>query len=72
MEVAVMATGFQLMFLTALIGSSQVVNNEAFEWAYNIPDISHATAEIVRFINDIAAYKVLHAISLILHPFLNI
>ncbi|PUZ45784.1 hypothetical protein GQ55_8G252500 [Panicum hallii var. hallii] len=56
-DVAVMVTGFQLMFLTALTGAGQVVNNEAFGRAHNMPDMSHATAEIVRFINDIAAYK---------------
>jgi hypothetical protein len=72
-DVAIMATASQFFFLMALMGAGQVVNNEAFEWAHNMPDMSHATAEIGRFINDIAAYKVPHPISsLILHPFLTI
>ena len=71
-DVAIMVTGCQFFFLMALMGAGQVVNNEAFEWAHNMPDMSHATGEIGRFINDIAVYKVLHPIALILHPFLNI
>ena len=71
-DVAVMAAGVQWLFLAVLMGAGQMVNNEAFEWAHSMPDMSHATSEIGRFINDIAAYKVLHPIALILHPFLNI
>ena len=71
-DVAVMASGIQWSLLMVLMAAGQMVNNEAFEWAHNKPDMSHSTAEIGRFINDIAAYKVLHPISLILHPFLNI
>ncbi|CAO2150122.1 unnamed protein product [Urochloa humidicola] len=39
------------------MGAGQAVNNEAFEWALNMPDMSYAGAEVGRFINDIAAYK---------------
>ncbi|PUZ45789.1 hypothetical protein GQ55_8G253000 [Panicum hallii var. hallii] len=56
-DVGVMATGLQWMFLVVLMGAGQMVSNEAFEWAHNMPDMSHATAEIGRFVNDIAAYK---------------
>ncbi|CAO2145076.1 unnamed protein product [Urochloa humidicola] len=56
-HMAVLASGIQWGILTALMGAGQVVNNEAFEWAVNMPDMSYAGAEVGRFINDIAAYK---------------
>ncbi|CAN6226624.1 unnamed protein product [Urochloa humidicola] len=56
-HMAVLTSGFQLMLLTTLMGAGQVVNNEAFKWALNMPDMSYAGAEVGRFINDIAAYK---------------
>ncbi|CAN6382046.1 unnamed protein product [Urochloa humidicola] len=57
-DIAVMTSGSQLMVLTALMGAGQVVNDEAFEWALNMPDMFHASAEVARFLNDIASYKV--------------
>ncbi|CAO2150134.1 unnamed protein product [Urochloa humidicola] len=56
-HMAVLVSGIQWGILTALMGAGQVVNNEAFEWAVNMPDMSYAGAEVGRFINDIAAYK---------------
>ncbi|CAO1940335.1 unnamed protein product [Urochloa humidicola] len=59
-DIAVMTSGSHLMVLTALMGAGQVVNNEAFKWAVDMPDMFHASAEIARFLNDIASSKVLH------------
>ncbi|KAF8651413.1 hypothetical protein HU200_063411 [Digitaria exilis] len=56
-HMAVRTTGLQYFLLVTLMGAGQVVNNEAFEWGLTMPDMSYATAEIGRFINDIAAYK---------------
>ncbi|CAO2142753.1 unnamed protein product [Urochloa humidicola] len=61
-DIAVMTSGSHLMVLTALMGAGQVVNNEAFKWAVEMPDMFRASAEIARFLNDVASFKVLHPI----------
>jgi hypothetical protein len=53
-----MATGLPLLFFTALMSAGQVISNEAFEWALDMPDMFYANIEIGRFLNDIASYKV--------------
>ncbi|KAL6840116.1 hypothetical protein ACP4OV_029926 [Aristida adscensionis] len=57
-DVSVMSTGLPLLFLLALTAMGpQVVTKEAFEWALNMPAMVCASAEVGRFLNDIASYK---------------
>ncbi|KAL6616441.1 hypothetical protein ACP70R_038711 [Stipagrostis hirtigluma subsp. patula] len=56
-QVSVITTGLPLLFLVGLMGEGQVVTKEAFHWALNMPDMVRASAEVGRFLNDIASYK---------------
>ena len=53
-----MSTGAPFLFFVALMAAGQVVTKEAFEWAFSVPDMVRASAEMGRFLNDIASYKV--------------
>uniref|UniRef100_K3ZLH1 Terpene synthase n=1 Tax=Setaria italica TaxID=4555 RepID=K3ZLH1_SETIT len=60
LDVSLMATGLPLLFFTALMSAGQVINNEAFEWALDMPDMFCANIEVGRFLNDIGSYKALY------------
>ncbi|KAG8064345.1 hypothetical protein GUJ93_ZPchr0004g38504 [Zizania palustris] len=40
-----------------MLGSGEVISNEAFQWAAHHPSGVIACAKIMRFMNDIAAFK---------------
>ena len=61
-EVTLMSTGAPFLFFVALMAAGQVVTKEAFEWAFSVPDMVRASAEMGRFLNDIASYKVIRCI----------
>ncbi|CAO2167172.1 unnamed protein product [Urochloa humidicola] len=56
-DVTLMSTGVPFLFFVALMAAGQVVTKEAFEWAFNVPDMVRASGEMGRFLNDIASYK---------------
>ncbi|KAK8448185.1 hypothetical protein SEVIR_8G242400v4 [Setaria viridis] len=45
LDVSLMATGLPLLFFTALMRAGQAINNEAFEWALDMPDMFYANIE---------------------------
>lgn len=54
-----MSSVFPTMAVVLLLGAGDdVATKEAFEWAVRVPDVVSAGAEITRYLNDIAAYKV--------------
>ncbi|RCV39533.1 hypothetical protein SETIT_8G232200v2 [Setaria italica] len=46
LDVSLMATGLPLLFFTALMRAGQAINNEAFEWAFDMPDMFYANIEV--------------------------
>lgn len=52
-----MSTGVPFLFFVALMAAGQAVTKEVFEWAFSVPDMVRASAEMGRFLNDIASYK---------------
>ncbi|CAL5048878.1 unnamed protein product [Urochloa decumbens] len=56
-DISIMSTGLPMLYIAALTGASQVVTKEAFDWALDMPDMVLACAEVGRFLNDVASYK---------------
>ncbi|KAG8064351.1 hypothetical protein GUJ93_ZPchr0004g39831 [Zizania palustris] len=46
-----------LLTVAGMLGSGEAVTNEAFQWAASHPSCVIACAKIMRFMNDIAAFK---------------
>ncbi|RCV38598.1 hypothetical protein SETIT_8G155600v2 [Setaria italica] len=55
LDVSLMATGLPLLFFTALMSAGQVINNEAFEWALDMPDMFCANIEQGKCEKDVAS-----------------
>ena len=53
-----MSTGVPFLFFVALMAAGQAVTKEVFEWTFGVLDMVRASAEMGRFLNDIASYKV--------------
>nr|CAB3458073.1 unnamed protein product [Digitaria exilis] len=58
LQVSAMSSLFPAMAVVLLLGAGDdVATKEAFEWAIGVPDVVSAGAEITRYLNDIASYK---------------
>ncbi|CAN6218960.1 unnamed protein product [Urochloa humidicola] len=58
LQVSSMTSVFPTMAVVLLLGAGDdVATKEAFEWAVSVPDVVRAGAEITRYLNDIASYK---------------
>ncbi|KAG8064346.1 hypothetical protein GUJ93_ZPchr0004g39480 [Zizania palustris] len=57
-ELSTMSSTVPLLTVSAMLGSGETVTNEAFQWAAHQPSGVIACARIMRFMNDIAAFKV--------------
>ncbi|CAL5062560.1 unnamed protein product [Urochloa decumbens] len=58
LQVSSMSSVFPTMAVVLLLGAGDdVATKEAFEWAISVPDVVRAGAEITRYLNDIASYK---------------
>ncbi|CAL5083184.1 unnamed protein product [Urochloa decumbens] len=57
LQVSSMSSVFPTMAVVLLLGAGDVATKEAFEWAVSVPDLVRAGAEITRYLNDIASYK---------------
>jgi hypothetical protein len=61
LQVSAMSSVFPTMAVVLLLGAGDdVATKEAFEWAVGVPSVVTAGAEITRYLNDIASYKVSH------------
>ncbi|TVU46958.1 hypothetical protein EJB05_06532, partial [Eragrostis curvula] len=56
-EVSVMSSAVPMLTVASLIGAGTVATRETFDWAISVPNMVHSSAEIGRFLNDIASYK---------------
>ncbi|KAG8064340.1 hypothetical protein GUJ93_ZPchr0004g39398 [Zizania palustris] len=56
-ELSTMSSTVPLLSVSAMLGSYETVTNEAFQWAASHPSGVIACAKIMRFMNDIAAFK---------------
>ncbi|KAL5214353.1 hypothetical protein ABZP36_003505 [Zizania latifolia] len=56
-ELSTMSSSVPLLCVGFLLGSGEAVTNEAFQWAASRPSGVIACAKIMRFMNDIAAFK---------------
>jgi hypothetical protein len=57
-ELSSMTSTIPVLTLGALMGVGKEATKETFEWASCVPDMVRACGEILRFLNDISAYKV--------------
>ncbi|KAF8700359.1 hypothetical protein HU200_034292 [Digitaria exilis] len=58
LQVSAMSSLFPAMAVVLLLGAGDdVATKEVFEWAIGVPDVVSAGAEITRYLNDIASYK---------------
>ncbi|CAL5086497.1 unnamed protein product [Urochloa decumbens] len=58
LQVSSMSSAFPTMAVVLLLDAGDdVATKEAFEWAVSVPDVVRAGAEITRYLNDIASYK---------------
>ncbi|KAG8064350.1 hypothetical protein GUJ93_ZPchr0004g40336 [Zizania palustris] len=56
-ELSTMSSTVPLLTVAGMLGSGEAVTNEAFQWAASHPSCVIACAKIMRFMNDIAAFK---------------
>ncbi|KAG8064357.1 hypothetical protein GUJ93_ZPchr0004g40004 [Zizania palustris] len=56
-ELSTMSSTVPLLSVSAMLGSGEAVTNEAFQWAASHPSGVIACAKIMRFMNDITAFK---------------
>lgn len=58
MELSTMTAGGPLLCVCTTVGRDDTLTKEAFEWAASDTGAIRAYAKILRFMNDVAAFKV--------------
>lgn len=56
--VSAITGGGQIATVSSLFGMGDMANKDSFEWAVGLADAVRASGEMVRYMNDMAGYKV--------------